>query len=406
MPRIVRIGLVLIIAFIPGYAFSQPILTGPDTLSFVLVAFSDVQGDSFTAETARYSYTQRHALNDFIHPLTSAGYYATLQPQDPASTPRAPNHEPVFGSLIDYFSEMSAGKYHLQTQILNPMDEHGYPLWVQMGNPKRHYAHLSFAQFIEDAVRAGARMGLVITPSRHHKICWIYAGNRWNSIPPQCDAIGGSMMRVHERWMYPYDCEHTNAPLTPVGMYCHEYAHLLGSEHHRTGAVSLWDLMGNGQKNASSGTFGNLPAPLDPWRRHLWGWLNFRRVRGDSLSWTEEEIASQPVILWEITPTLRFILDYRNFSTGFARSAPGGLLHSHPGLLLWHIAGPGTGERDVDLVEADTTEGEMNATGDLFRAGGTFVRQFSDKEGHACMLKVTCHDSSDPSPLFTFICRP
>lgn len=406
MPRIARIGFVLIIAIIPGFAFSQTVLAGPDTLSFVLVAFSDVQGDSFSTESARHSFAQRHALDDFIHPLNSAGYYATPQPLDPASSPRAPNHEPVFGSLIDYFTEMSAGKYHLQTKILNPADEQGFPVWVRLANPKRHYAHKSFAQFIADATQAGARMGLVITPSRHHKICWIYAGNRWNSIPPQCDAIGGSMMRVHERWMYPYDCEHTNAPLTPIGMYCHEYAHLLGAEHHRTGAVSLWDLMGNGQKNACSGTFGNLPAPLDPWRRHLWGWLNFRRVTGDSLSWTEEEITSQSAILWEISPTLRFILDYRDFSTGFARSAPGGLLHNSPGLLLWHMHGHGAAEGEIDLVEADSTEGEMNAAGDIFRAGSTFFGQFSDKEGFAFMLKVTCHGASTVSPLFTLICRP
>lgn len=42
----------------------------------------------------------------------------------------------VFGSLREYFEDVSGGRFTLQVRIINPQDARGYPRWVQLNRNK------------------------------------------------------------------------------------------------------------------------------------------------------------------------------------------------------------------------------------------------------------------------------
>ncbi len=348
---------------VASLAFVNGKVTGSDTLSIVMVSFRDVRGDSFYQDGRWWGYKTRHRKIDFEHILNTFGYPISDQTPPVALEHYAPNGDRLFAGLVDYFHILSQGQYQLTVTITNPFDEQGYPLWFQLPQEKSFYSRRPFYEFIREAMAAAESNGVQLKPRRTNRICFVYTGNRWDTIPPQVDEVGGRYMRVHERWQWPYDRESADAPLTHVGMYCHEYAHLLGAEHHRPSAVSLWDLMGNGQKNAFAGSFGNCPAPLNPWLRAQWGWLSLHECEGDAEISLIYHTAEQYYLYQPVGTSHRLLLENRQYRQLFDCGLPGHDTHANGGLLIWKI-GDGS---SIDLIEADGNEGEMNAAEDVFR---------------------------------------
>ena len=82
------------------------------------------------------SYTRR----DFER-LFSGGY-GTL-PDFIGTDQTVGNRHPlpkVFGSVRAYFDSVSNGNFVLNVRMINPIDDNGYPRWIELPNTKAHYA--------------------------------------------------------------------------------------------------------------------------------------------------------------------------------------------------------------------------------------------------------------------------
>ena len=359
-----------------GTPDSTPFYTEmPDTLAIILVEFTDVKHDSFMSSDSMVPYDNKYKWLDFYNMLVRRDYYETPDPNNPSSIPRSPDNEPVYGSFTDYFDDMSNGRYNITVIIENDSTADGYPVWAQMQETKTYFASKSYTVFFDSAKAAAQRAGLDTRTSAQRRVCFVYAGNRWDSIAPRADRIGGDWMRVHERWKFPYDEEHKDDRLTHIGMYCHEFAHLLGARHHGKGAAR-WSIMGNGQKNsAGGGSFGNCPDPINPWQRYRWGWLRINRIPGDVSRTIVYGDTLNNYFVWGVSSDT-FLVENRQFTQGFDRGLPGHDTYQYGGLLIWNILGTGNGGATIDLIEADGITGEGGVVADdIFRPDGSYAYQ-------------------------------
>ena len=85
---------------------------------------------------------------------------------------------------------------------------------------------------------------------------------------------GGIKFQMSERW---YHGDPNAAFFSHIGVYCHEFGHLLGAQDEYDGDNSIdptrWDLMSNGNYNGPTG-MGECPAGFDPFYRIKWNWAN------------------------------------------------------------------------------------------------------------------------------------
>ncbi|MCG3155013.1 MAG: hypothetical protein DKINENOH_01611 [bacterium] len=336
----------------------------PDTLALLLVEFDDVTHAGYDSAGIRIPYSRVHRWRDFYNMMAARGLYFTER-----TGMRSPEGEPVFGSFVDYFAEMSRGKYVPVVQILNDSTAAGLPRWIPLGAPKTAYfGAANWDKLYAHAKAAATAHGLDVRITPQRRLALIYAGNRRGKgakLFGVCDSRPlPEFFFSSERWTFTggandYD-EARHARLSHMGPFCHEMNHMLGEMHHD---VSLWDMMGNGHKNSVDGGFGNCPAPISPWFRAQLGWLALHEMpcnRSVTLKYGDDR---RNYFLWKV-PQQGFALlfEYRRYHRGYDRGLPGRAAGEAGGLLIWRISGGYS-----DLLEADGRSGEDNAVRDIFR---------------------------------------
>ena len=137
----------------------QDLITSPTKLDVVLVTFKD-------ATKKKASWTYPYHKHDLPHDYSRRKSDGALIPGDDSykmedwqrlfGTPGAADFEgkgvtvangrevlpEVFGSLRQYFEDVSGGRFILQVRIINPQDANGYPRWVQLPKTKGYYGEL------------------------------------------------------------------------------------------------------------------------------------------------------------------------------------------------------------------------------------------------------------------------
>ena len=137
----------------------QDLITSPTKLDVVLVTFKD-------APKKKASWTYPYHKHDLPHDYSRRKSDGALIPGDDSykmedwqrlfGTPGAADFEgkgvtvangrevlpEVFGSLRQYFEDVSGGRFILQVRIINPQDANGYPRWVQLPKTKGYYGEL------------------------------------------------------------------------------------------------------------------------------------------------------------------------------------------------------------------------------------------------------------------------
>ncbi len=130
--------------------------------------------------------------------------------------------------------------------------------------------------------------------------------------------------------------EHCNGDLIDVGVFCHEFGHILGMPDlydygYDSKGLGKWSLMAGGSWN---GNLGSSPAHFDAWCKVKLGWVEPVVVEDYMIGASIPEVESNPVIykLWtEGEEGPQYFLVENRQRKGFDRYLPG------DGLLVYHV---------------------------------------------------------------------
>ena len=371
-----------------GAAGTRGAMTFPESLLVILVEFSDVKhqnnddwpmegltgGDKDDGDANTEDYPE-YRVSDFEAMLFGDNYT------------HSPDDEMAFGSMRQYYEDMSRGTYTLKGKVVNQVreDDSDIPIWVTLGNTKSYYhrpdgniptgekdseAKRSF----RDAVMAAAasQQGIDTTTSATRKLCIIYAGNKYSSggLHPHYWA---NRYIMSERTASSSGVEINDAEFSPIGTHCHEFGHVLGlADYYHERNYRVWGLMANGGHKGG----GANPSPLSPHLRSLLGWLTPTEVTGfmenETLSYSSDQ---------DDVYRIRSSSDQNDFFLIENRQADESWNKGlEDGLLIWHIKDfpdvPEAEEDWVDLIEADNRPNGPDA-GDPF-PGSTGNRNLTD----------------------------
>ena len=163
MTCLLRLSVLLWVVWVPSVhaAGSPDTWVSPCTLDVVLVTFQNATARA-PGETYDYHLHDRpHGSNDdgtYPDPDSSytrrdferlfSGGYEGLPDFVGTNQTVANGHRlpAVFGSVRDYYHQVSNGLFQLHVRLINPDDGTGYPRWVELPQTKGHYAETAKAQ--------------------------------------------------------------------------------------------------------------------------------------------------------------------------------------------------------------------------------------------------------------------
>jgi hypothetical protein len=151
-----------------------------------------------------------------------------------------------------------------------------------------------------------------------------------------CTADPSRKVKIDNYIMQP---ERQDSDMVTVGVFTHEYGHVLGlpdlyDYDYSSEGVGEWSLMSGGAWTSVSRD-GDRPSHLDPWSKYLLGWLTPRIVSTaeGAVVLPPVETSSQALQLLSGSPATGgeyFLLENRQ-KIGFDAALPG------EGLLVWHV---------------------------------------------------------------------
>lgn len=318
-------------------------------IAAILVEFDDVK-----------HYSQ-YLLEDYNNMLTSVGTYNYWGGGSPH-----PQDLDVWGSVHDYYNDMSYGDINFVGGVLNEIG--GSIDWIELDHTKYYYATHNYTVFLNEVLNKASAKGYNTSVSSTRISPIIYAGNFYYQVPlwPQTWGYRYSMFEEYSR---PYKIENTNSTFAMIGIHCHEIGHsifgfydLYTSPHN----ISHWSLMGLGDKNSN---YGACPAPINPLFRQDEGWIAHQTITSnESDKSIDYNYTSPNVFKRELSSSEYFLIEnrYRQSHT-FDERLP------NDGILIWHING-----WIIDIEEADNDDDlYVGNDGDCF-PGTIDNRNFND----------------------------
>ena len=333
--------------------------TLPESLIVILVEFSDVKHQNEDA-WPMYSPEEDPDVEELPSLILRKTEYPAYTVEDFETmlfgdnyTGMSPDGEKVYGSMRQYWQDMSKGTYTLRGRVANDRDmDSDVPVWVELGESKSYYnSHGSrhFRNAVLDSAVSQQRIDASTSNAR--KICIIYAGNLYiNDLVP---AYFSNIYTMSERWV-PYwsgrvdNTERDYSNFSHIGVHCHEFGHVLGFGDKYGGSRDYyeWGLMAHGGNKAVNRR-GDNPAPLAPHHRSGLGWIspkNVTRLMDDTpLSYSSGRTSYLDDVYQIGTSTDFFLIENRQpgddveIDSGWNLSLP-----EIGGLLIWHINdGPG-----------------------------------------------------------------
>ncbi|MFZ0390512.1 MAG: M6 family metalloprotease domain-containing protein [Calditrichia bacterium] len=148
--------------------------------------------------------------------------------------------------------------------------------------------------------------------------------------------------------------------LTTMGVFAHEFGHVLGlpdlyDTDYSSSGIGNWSVMAGGSWAGPSGLAGAKPVHFDAWCKQRLGWINPVQLTSDSMAAAIRPIVgdSSAYRLWTngAAGSEYFLVEYKK-KEGFDTYLPG------EGVLIWHVDEnvPGNSNdwhRKVDLEQAD-----------------------------------------------------
>ncbi len=154
----------------------------------------------------------------------------------------------LYGSVKDYFHYLAGNRFTVEVDVLNPSDEDGYPVWLELQNTKSHYEDESHTELYDDAYAAltAAMSTASWYPDTHedydlpndestaairsaNKLGFIYAGYTSvdTGLHPRADLRSYAQYMMGERLGSDDDA----GRFAGIGTNVHEVGHLLGLNH-------------------------------------------------------------------------------------------------------------------------------------------------------------------------------
>lgn len=257
----------------------------------------------------------------------------------------------VTGSFRDYYLENSYGKLDVTGSIVG---------WYRMPHPYSYYAnhHYGFGAYpqnaqgmVEDAVElADPDVDFAQFDNNHDGLVDMLivvhagpegAGNRngiWSHVGGTGKYLLVDGVRVYIYAVVP--------ELAGIGVYCHEFGHLLGlpdlyDTDYSSSGVGAWTLMASGAHL----NYGRTPAHLDAWSKIRLGWIKPVVVDGNLTGAELPAVEDEPVVykLWrDGQPEKEYFLVENRQQKGFDSHLPGS------GLLIYHVDDAVMNNRDED----------------------------------------------------------
>ncbi|MCG3153494.1 MAG: hypothetical protein DKINENOH_00082 [bacterium] len=257
----------------------------------ILVQFSDWA----TNEDARGGVCKIHLPPNNINHYTYQAYYdhffSTGFRTDPYGK-RTHDEEDVFGSMKEYFEEMSYGTFTITGDIINPHpDPNATPAFATLTQTK--------AWWISNGGGPQALLNAALAVSGYStagydKIAVIYAGQEVGGGLQPSALIGGDVFQSSEKNSGPRGRTQTTGTFYGIGTHAHEFAHNLGLDDLQLdhapwrGGVREFDLMATGNQGFMDG---------NPFNSAIGGWHAPTPLSGYSkLSWAGPlTLTSQPI---------------------------------------------------------------------------------------------------------------
>jgi len=354
------------------------VITSPDSLSLgvLFIQFADWQTNlnargsidsinTTTLDTVIYNY------RDYYNLLCSENYYITdTTLQNPS--PLSPHSEYVYGSMIDYYSEVSYGKFELNVTIINPyqiINGDTLLVWLTASSNKDYYDNMNFAisTLFDEASNAAINSGWISSLSNFDRYAVVYAGDRNddndnnNGLRPSASGIK-YLMEEKNYWV-PWE-------FSDIGTHVHEFGHLLGlsdlygnSKNCETGAkrgIGSFSLMASGSSGFQGGR-EQRPTHICAWNKIVLGWINPIEISSNLIDVNIPSLEqNDTAFVYFISDTINgnwytgeyFIIENRQ-SIGFDGDLFSQLVEG--GLLIYHRDSQSffpNGEK-IDLEEAD-----------------------------------------------------
>lgn len=353
-------------------------------LGVVLIDFPTKRRDSSANDNNGYYKAE------FENMIFSNGSYFGTTPH--------PENEDVFGSLRDYYAEMSVNSYQItgknnQPHIVNPQDPNNpnLPEWLVLDYEMSYYESLEtwgingFLQVIYNeavATYGSTEMG------SYDVICFIYGGG----------VRTGGNFRPKTRLEKYCMGEYEYGSFAHIGTHAHEYAHAaLGAHDEFEGDPDInpknYSLMSAGMYNGPL-YHSSCPAPLSPNYRIDYGWINPIVIIPD--------VTNKPIYYSSPTPNYYkvnipaseeyFILEIRQ-GTGFDEYTPRkDGLNVNGGVLIWHID-PTDLFDYVEVEYADNVDGFQNEADRFPHPLITSVQDFNNTTSPSSNLRNGSYSS-------------
>lgn len=312
------------VAFSPRALWKQPVYK----LAVIAVAFADVKPNA--------AVTQREWEEFFF----STGTYRDK---------KNATGQPVYGSVNDYYREVSCGRFHVEGRVFAP---------VTLAKPRADYSPSTANQrtksifFTEVLDQLLAREGAEALRG-YDGLAFIYAGERFATAnrgtlfwPHR-----GTMTYQSKRWNY-LICPEGGPRMANISVYCHEFGHILGlpdlyarPENPGSEGAGTWCAMSNQVGNGR-------PQHLSAWCKEKLGWLE--PVPVDPA--VRQKLVLRPIegltgecfkVLLRPDGSEYLLLENRR-KTGFDASL------AAEGLLIWRVVG-----NKLLLEEAHGVEGPL-----------------------------------------------
>ena len=293
--------------------------------------------------------------------MTSAGVYSGQG----ADTPH-PSNKPVFGSIRDYYYDMSNGQMVFTGGVWNASG--GVINWVVLDYNKIDY-HNGTRNLRTDVL---AKVQNEPTPGPSLIRAIVYAGNEYDGGGLNPSSAGYEYIDSEEfdrpteiPHESPHDLPNPEQFFKNIGVACHELGHAAFGFPDRYGTYNtlLWDLMGAGQKSGPGNEMA-CPSTLNPFDRKSETWISFQSFSGTQATKPFAYNYSSPQIFQvAVSGNEYFLVENRRNQLGgsgtFDQFLP------EQGILVWHVRNS-TGAGIINLIEADNTQSEANLSGDPF----------------------------------------